>query len=93
MTKGDPNKNPKDRASVDHFFPKSEGGDSFNESNLVVSCIECNHQKRSYFRYVSNIRENGCVRESKLKRLEEYALSNGFHMWISPFKPEEEMTA
>ncbi len=34
-------------ATADHFNPKSNGGDAFNEDNLVVSCYKCNNKKKS----------------------------------------------
>jgi len=68
-------------ASADHFFPKSEGGAAFDEDNLVVSCIKCNHKKQSDFRYISDLVK---MRKNKLVRLRKYARENGFGLWVRP---------
>lgn len=36
----------RDVATLDHFIPRSLGGDRFDESNLVVACFACNQRKR-----------------------------------------------
>lgn len=33
------------KATIDHFHPRSKGGNEFDESNLVVSCLRCNQKK------------------------------------------------
>jgi 5-methylcytosine-specific restriction endonuclease McrA len=35
----------KDQATVDHYVPKSGGGDKFSSSNFVVCCHSCNQRK------------------------------------------------
>ena len=33
------------QATVDHYIPKSGGGDKFSSSNFVVCCHSCNQRK------------------------------------------------
>lgn len=35
------------QATVDHYIPKSGGGDAFSSSNFVVCCHSCNRRKGS----------------------------------------------
>jgi hypothetical protein len=39
--------NRRDQATVDHYIPKSGGGDPFSPSNFVVCCHSCNQKKSS----------------------------------------------
>ena len=34
-----------EQATVDHYIPKSGGGDPFSSSNFVVCCHSCNQRK------------------------------------------------
>ena len=36
-----------EQATVDHYIPKSVGGDQFSPSNFVVCCHSCNRAKGS----------------------------------------------
>jgi 5-methylcytosine-specific restriction endonuclease McrA len=36
-----------EQATVDHYIPKSVGGDPFSASNFVVCCHSCNQKKAS----------------------------------------------
>lgn len=36
-----------EQATVDHYIPKSGGGDPFSSSNFVVCCHSCNRRKGS----------------------------------------------
>jgi 5-methylcytosine-specific restriction endonuclease McrA len=36
-----------EQATVDHYIPKSGGGDPFSSSNFVVCCHSCNQKKAS----------------------------------------------
>lgn len=36
-----------EQATVDHYIPKSVGGDPFSSSNFVVCCHSCNQKKAS----------------------------------------------
>lgn len=36
-----------EQATVDHYVPKSEGGEPFDPANFVVCCHSCNHRKSS----------------------------------------------
>ena len=48
---------PKDGATADHKEPQSKGGDKFDYSNLVVSCVWCNKEKgdMTYDEWMSRI--------------------------------------
>jgi hypothetical protein len=35
----------KERATIDHFIPKSKGGSKSDIGNLVLSCFSCNNKK------------------------------------------------
>ena len=41
----DRNKNTDNMATTDHFNPKDNGGNAFDEKNLVVACYKCNTKK------------------------------------------------
>lgn len=43
-------------ATIDHINPVSNGGDIYNESNLVVCCSECNSKKGNipYLEFIKN---------------------------------------
>jgi len=41
----DRNKKLHNMATADHFNPKDNGGNAFNEKNLVVCCYKCNQKK------------------------------------------------
>lgn len=52
-----------EQATVDHFVPKSKGGNAWSHDNFVVSCNNCNQKKASKdatefmcSRYVTNKR-------------------------------------
>ena len=37
-----------EHATVDHFIPKSKGGDPWDHANFVVCCNSCNKKKASH---------------------------------------------
>lgn len=38
----------KSHLSLDHFIPKSRGGELKNPANLVTSCVPCNLKKANH---------------------------------------------
>jgi 5-methylcytosine-specific restriction endonuclease McrA len=33
------------RATIDHRYPRSKGGDPFDPKNMVIACVTCNQKK------------------------------------------------